>query len=372
MLQRLVHLLPPGIRDFLRRIPVLVRFYQWLRRGRLVRERFVFAALTLLTIGVGLAAEFSSALFPAGALVLLVFAGGLLLRMRALSGLLAIVAGVLTYVAIRLGPGRVGPGVVATILITAMLALVLSRTRQQIGVQGLRGEYMLLELRDRLRKHGEIPRLPTGWDSQVVLQQAGGSSFGGDFVVSYSDGKMLEIALVDVSGKGVDAGTRALMLSGAFGGLLGSVPSDRFLPSCNAYLHRQRWDEGFVTAVHLMIDLTTGEYTVESAGHPPAVQFDAGSGTWRVSSAHGVVLGVVPDLRCEPDTGVLRPGDAMLLYTDGLVEQPGRDLDAGIDRLLGEAERLVSDGFRTGAREIVQTMAKARDDDCALVLIWRS
>jgi len=74
-----------------------------------------------------------------------------------------------------------------------------------------------------------------------VLLQAGGSSFGGDFVVSESDGKTLEVALVDVSGKGVDAGTRALMLSGAFGGLLGSVQPDRFLPACNLYLQRQRW-----------------------------------------------------------------------------------------------------------------------------------
>lgn len=372
MLQRLVHLMPPGMRSFLRRIPVLVRVYQWLRRGRLARDRAIFSALALLALGIGFAATVSSALFPAAALTLTVLAGGLLLRMRALTALLVIVAGVLIYDAVRLGPGRVGPGVIATIGITALLALVLSRTRQQIGVQGLRGEYMLLELRDRLRKHGEIPKLPSGWDSQVVLQQAGGSSFGGDFVVSYCDGKTLELALVDVSGKGVDAGTRALMLSGAFGGLLGSVPSDRFLPSCNAYLHRQRWDEGFVTAVHLVIDLTTGEYTVESAGHPPAVQFDAGSGTWRVSTAQGVVLGVVPELRSEPDTGLLRPGDAMLLYTDGLVELPGRDLDAGIDRLLGEAESLVPQGFRKGAKEIVQTMAAARDDDCALVLIWRS
>jgi serine phosphatase RsbU (regulator of sigma subunit) len=176
-------------------------------------------------------------------------------------------------------------------------------------------------------------------------------------VVSVCDGKTLEVALVDVSGKGVDAGTRALMLSGAFGGLLGSVEPDRFLPACNDYLHRQRWDEGFVTAVHLVIDLTTGEYIVESAGHPPAVQFDAGSGTWQVSSAKGVVLGVVPELRCEPESG--------------LVEAPGRDLDAGIDRLLGATERLVPNGFGQGAEELVAEMAASRDDDCALVLIWR-
>src|SRR5690606_35571299 len=109
-----------------------------------------------------------------------------------------------------------------------------------------------------------------------------------------------------------------------------------------------------------------------SAGHPPAVQFDASSGEWRVGSAKGVVLGVVPDLRCIPERGKLRPGDALLRYTDGLVESPGSDLDGGIDRLLGEAERLVPQGFGRGARELVETLAAARDDDFALVLIWRT
>lgn len=84
------------------------------------------------------------------------------------------------------------------------------------------------------------------------------------------------------------------------------------------------------------------------------------------------MLGVVPDLNCVPERGQLRPGDALLLYTDGLVESPGSDLDAGIDRLLGEAERLVPQGFGSGARELVETMAATRDDDCALVLIWRT
>ena len=81
----------------------------------------------------------------------------------------------------------------------------------------------MIELRDRIRAQGTLPELGDGWGSTVVLRPAGGSSFGGDFVVSYSDGKSLEVALVDVSGKGMDAATRALLLSGAFGGVLGSV-----------------------------------------------------------------------------------------------------------------------------------------------------
>ncbi|MFB4307110.1 PP2C family protein-serine/threonine phosphatase [Actinomadura sp. GTD37] len=372
MLQRLVQLLPPRVRAVLRRIPLLVALYRWARQGKLTRERYVFAVLAVLAIAIGLATTSESrGLAPSGALVLVVLGGGLLLKVRSLVALLGVVVAMTAYNAWQ-DVAAIGPGMIATLTITAVLALTLARTRQQLGVQGLRGDSMLLELRDRLRRQGEMPELPDGWESQVVMLQAGGSSFGGDFVVSSFDGDSLEVALVDVSGKGTDAGTRALMLSGAFGGLLGSIQTDRFLPACNVYLQRQRWDEGFVTAVHVVVDLKTGEFTVESAGHPPAVQFDASSGEWRVSSAKGVVLGVVPDLNCVPERGTLRPGDALLLYTDGLVESPGSDLDAGIDRLLGEAERLVPQGFGRGARELVETMAATRDDDCALVLIWRT
>ncbi len=371
MLTRLVHLLPPRVRVFLRRIPFLVGLYRWARRGHLTRDRNALIALIIVTVALAISAPASQTWFSPSAVVLTVLAGGLILRMRSLGVLLGVVAAALVYDAFAVGFRKVGPGVIATIVVTAILATVLARSRQQLGVPGLRGEQMLLELRDRLRRQGEMPALPKGWDAKVVLLQAGGSSFGGDFVVSVCDGKTLEVALVDVSGKGVDAGTRALMLSGAFGGLLGSVEPERFLPACNDYLHRQRWDEGFVTAVHLVIDLASGEYVVESAGHPPAVQFDGGSGTWQVSAAKGIVLGVVPQMSTEPEHGTLRRGDALMFYTDGLVEAPGRDLDAGIDRLVGEAERLIPSGFREGAEELVAEMAASRDDDCALVLIWR-
>ncbi|POM27755.1 Phosphoserine phosphatase RsbU [Actinomadura rubteroloni] len=373
MLQRLVRHLPLRIRTLLRRVPLLVRLYRWTRQGKLTRERYVFVALAFLVLAVGLGGD-SQERAASGALVLIVLGGGLLLKIRTVVALLGVVAAVIAYNAYDAwDDGRgLGLGVIATLSITALLALTLARTRQQLGVQGLRGDSMLLELRDRLRRQGEMPRLPAGWDAQVVLLQAGGSSFGGDFVVSARDGDRLEVALVDVSGKGTDAGTRALMLSGAFGGLLGSVQPEGFLPACNRYLHRQGWDEGFVTAVHVEIDLSTGAYTVESAGHPPAVQFDASSGEWQVSPAKGVVLGVVPEMDCVPDHGTLMPGDALLLYTDGLVESPGSDLDAGIEHLLGQAERLVPEGFARGARELVETVAAARDDDCALVVIWRT
>ena len=346
-----------------------------LTRQFITRNRRLAFVLSLVTIVIAIASvHLSEWWFSPGVMILPILAGGLLLWPRALRIFFVFAAGALIY---DIVDGKAGIGIVATIVLTAIFADVLARTREKLGVQGLRGDRMLLELRDRIRAQGKLPELGDGWGSSLVLKPAGGSSFGGDFVVSFSDGKILEVALVDVSGKGIDAGTRALLLSGAFGGLLGSVPREEFLPACNAYMRRGGANEGFVTAVHLWLDLTSGEYVISSAGHPPAVHYDGASGRWQLTRAHGIVLGVVPDLRgaaSEAERGVLQRGDAIMLYTDGLVESPGRDIDAGTDRLLGEAERRLTRDFRTGAPALVTAMQQqiGSGDDCALVLIWRS
>jgi hypothetical protein len=348
-----------------------------LRRQFITRNRRMAFALCGVTVAIAAAAvHVSEWWFSPGVMILPILAGGLLLWPRALRIYFVVVAAAVGY---DLANGKAGAGIVATIVLTALFADVLARTRKELGVQGLRGDQMLVDLRDRIRAQGRLPELGKGWDSAVVLKPAGGSSFGGDFVVSARDGdrKTVEVALVDVSGKGMDAGTRALLLSGAFGGLLGSVPREQFLPACNAYMRRGSGSEGFVTAVHLSLDLTSGEYVIDSAGHPPAVHYDGSNGRWRLTQAHGIVLGVVADLAAVStgsERGVLQRGDALMLYTDGMVESPGRDIDAGTDRLLGEAERMVATGFKTGAPALVAAMQREMGgaDDCALVLIWRT
>jgi Stage II sporulation protein E (SpoIIE) len=346
-----------------------------LTRQFITRNRRMAFVLSVVTIAIAVAAVHVSAWwFSPGVMILPILAGGLLLWPRALRIYFGFAAVALLYDVLE---GKAGVGIIATIVLTAVFADVLARTREKLGVQGLRGDRMLLELRDRIRAQGKLPELGEGWGSSLVLKPAGGSSFGGDFVVSFSDGKMLEVALVDVSGKGIDAGTRALLLSGAFGGLLGSVPREEFLPACNAYMRRGAATEGFVTAVHLSLDLASGEYVVSSAGHPPAAHYDGATGRWRLTQAHGIVLGVLPDLHgaaTQSERGVLQRGDALMLYTDGLVEAPGRDIDVGTDRLLGEAERMLTTGFRTGAPALVAAMQReiGGSDDCALVLLWRT
>ena len=326
------------------------------------------AVCGVLTTTVGLQAV------PVTALGIPVVLGAFLLDRPALQLLLAATAVAVIVELSDVGwhAARVGSVVVLGIL--GVIAVELARDRERLGLSVGRGESMLLELRDKLQIQGELPQLPAGWHADVSQRSAGGSTFGGDFIVSTlaDGGKRLELAIVDVSGKGLDAGTRALLLSGALGGLLGAVAPERFLTAANHYLLRQEWDEGFATALHVTIDLQTGHYRLTNAGHPPAVHYAGGSGRWQPIELGGTVLGLIPDITPGVAEGQIQPHDALLLYTDGLVEVPGRDLAVGTDRLLGAAESLIPRGFAGGADALVDKVAPDAQDDRAVVLLWRS
>ncbi|MFH8615467.1 PP2C family protein-serine/threonine phosphatase [Streptomyces sp. NPDC017979] len=334
----------------------------------------LFLTVPLLTWGTTWNSEWIS---PA-ALVLPIVAGALLLRPASLLGLYAACAAGLIVETFTLGPyadgpARVTPGTVLVVASCGFFGLLIAQFRARVGVPWRRGGTMLFDLRERIRVQSALPRLPKGWHREMALRPAGGQSFSGDFVVAArtNGGRTLEVVLTDVSGKGMDAASRALLLSGAFGGLLGSLPPHGFLPAANGYLLRQDWDEGFATSIHLVLDLDSGDYELFSAGHLPALQLNAGSGLWEEKGAEGPLLGVYEGAQFDPVKGALRPGDVLMLFTDGLVEASDRDLSEGMDRLTGEADRYVHSGFEGAAWHLIEAVAKDVNDDRALLLLCR-
>ena len=344
-------------------------------RGRLAhfRQPALTLGLMVLTVVAGALISQWPMQVPWGAFNPIAVIAGLFLAPRALlvlDAFLLLVAGWVGLVGEPGKPAFLGAYMVLVMVMVVMLWVATSRAR--LGVQGNLGETMLVDLRDRLRKQGELPVLPPDWGAELSVLSAYGDSFSGDFLVTSRHSDVLELALVDVSGKGMAAGTRSLLLSGAFGGLLGSLPVEEFLPAANSYLMRQHWDEGFATAAHAMIDLETGEFSLGSAGHPPAVRFSAGSGRWEVLEGdEGPVLGVTSRLAFMRMRGQLGRGDALLLYTDGVIETRNRDLRDGIDRMLGTAERMIGQGFEGMAAKMCAAARAGETDDRAAVLIWR-
>ncbi|QIY55539.1 serine/threonine-protein phosphatase [Streptomyces sp. RPA4-5] len=341
-------------------------------------DRFALAALLIAIPAIAAGTLWWPEWIAPTALVLPVIAGGLLLRPANLLVLYGASATALVVESALFGPydegpERITPGTVLVVAAVGLFGLLIAQFRSRVGVPWRRGGTMLFDLRERIRVQSKLPKLPQGWHHEMALRPAGGQSFSGDFVVASRThgGTILEVVLTDVSGKGMDAASRALLLSGAFGGLLGSLPPHGFLPAANGYLLRQDWDEGFATSIHLVLDLESGDYELLSAGHLPALQLSAGTGRWEEKAGDGPLLGVYDGAQFHPVKGTLRTGDVLMLFTDGLVEAADRDIAEGIDRLTGEADRYVTGGFAGAAWHLIEAVAKDVNDDRALLLICR-
>lgn len=355
------------------------------------RTRFV-AAVAAAAVGF-LVSAFSPSNFKVAATEAMVLVlSALALRALALVLLSAIVvAGVALAVAFLGDRAQLSLSGALLLLAVAVVNVVHAVRRDRLGLGRTSAESVIGQVRRRLRVQGEVPSLPDGWHVDVQQLAADGAAIAGDFVssrVHHVDGSaVLDIALVDVSGKGIEAGSRALLLSGAVGGLLGSVPPEEFLSEVNSYLNRQRWVSGFATCVYVRVDLATGAFTALTAGHPPPLTRSA-DGTWSVAESRGTLLGVVPSLRGVAATGRIGEGDLLVLITDGVIEDRIATLEEGNERLRTSADRYLAarraasrraggQGVRTDAayglaQRLVETVPTRNDDDRAVAVIWRA
>jgi hypothetical protein len=312
---------------------------------------------------------------PPSSLVFPVLIGGVLLNRNRQLLLFAAVLGALAVDAALRRPGGVTVGTTIVVVLLALTVLFTSRIRIRLGLRGHRAEMLLLELRDRLQPDAAPAADVSGWSSTHALVPAGGARFSGDFLISCApEFPGVHVALVDVSGKGSRAAGRALQLSGALCALLDAVPADGFLEAANDYVILRGWEENFATAIHASLDPETGRFEVYNAGHHPAARWRQRERRWELLAAGGPALGLLPGEQYLPSEGELAAGDALLLFTDGLIERPGQSLETGTDRLLAATERLLDEEWvlsATAGERLVRSVAPQGGDDRAVLLLRR-
>jgi Stage II sporulation protein E (SpoIIE) len=260
--------------------------------------------------------------------------------------------------------------VALALYVVAAALVVYQASRQRSGLPVPLSEALLTDLRDRLQRQGRVPDLPGGWHSQTAMIASHGVHYAGDFLVAdlSDDGQHLEVILVDVCGKGISAGPAALQFAGALGGLIGALPPVDLFRAANDFLLRQREDEQFATAVHLIVDLEEGTYEITSAGHPPALRYDLPTDEWLIDNARGTALGVLKNPELHRTAGRLFPGEALMFYTDGVVESRTTHLDVGIAWLQRIARDAVSGGFPGAANRVIRQVDRGDDDRAVLIL----
>jgi hypothetical protein len=342
------------------------------RTGSRASQAFLLGLLTAmvaLTTLLGLVVDVA---VPVAMWFLFLMVGTMMLRFVPLLLLVAVLVGVVWWTSLADG---LQPASRASALVIFALAVVLAlyqSSRQRSGLPMALSEAVLTELRDRLQRQGRVPVLPVGWRSESATLTANGPSYAGDFLVAdLRDDRWLEMALVDVVGKGTSVGPQALQFAGALGGLIGALPPAQLMEAANRFLLRQESDESLATAVHVKVDLVTGDYTITSAGHPPALHWLLGQRGWAIDNARGMALGIIEDADFTPSKGRLRPGEALMFYTDGVIEGADKDLDRGIEWLRDAALHAVdARGFSGLPRRVLKRVPRS-DDDRAILVIER-
>lgn len=198
-----------------------------------------------------------------------------------------------------------------------------------------------------------------------------GVDVGGDFfdVAPLPDGR-LALAVGDVVGHDLTAAATMGQLRSVYRALLagGRGPAgvvDQIQASWEV-LGLQR----MATALLAGLDPADGTLRMASAGHLPPVLLHAGQA--RLLDVPPARMLGAPPTEAQEWSGILPPGGTLVLYTDGLVEHPGSDLDAGLDRLLQAVERSAGCPPESFCHELLTSLtAGHRADDIALLVVRR-
>jgi GAF domain-containing protein len=198
---------------------------------------------------------------------------------------------------------------------------------------------------------------------------------GGDVYdfMELPDGR-LALALGDVTGHGIEAAADMAMAKFVFRSLARehTEPSD-FLQSANDVVVGEIAPGKFITMAYVVVDPATGTVSAAGAGHPPP-RIVRGDGTVTSLDTSGIVLGVDAGQSYEEVHEALAPNDAVVLYTDGVIEAR-RDGElygnARLDKLLSERVALPPAQLAQAVLDDCRAFARELADDCAIVVVRR-
>jgi phosphoserine phosphatase RsbU/P len=224
----------------------------------------------------------------------------------------------------------------------------------------------------------EVPRI-TGLE--IAARYLPMSAVAGDFYDFFAlEENQLGVLVADVTGHGVPAAIIASMLKVAFAGQNERAQSPELVLAGLNQALSGKFEDHFVTAAYLYLDLDAKIVRYAGAGHPPLLRSSRLNGEVSSVEQNGVVLGMFPEAVYTSIEIPLQPGDRYLLYTDGLLESANAQAEEfGLSRcaqFLGAhsqlsagalADELLSEIARWSARSSV----RLQEDDITLIVIDR-
>lgn len=183
------------------------------------------------------------------------------------------------------------------------------------------------------------------------------------------DGDIL-VGLGDAAGHGLDAVSEMCELRHGARALAAVEPSPAALLSdLNRRLAAP--DAGYATAVYGRLDLATGLLRWASAGHVPPLHLHADGRVDVLAHAARPPLGVPTNQPPVEQRLVLRAGETLVLYSDGVVERRDQPIDDSIERLVATVARNAGSGVEPLADAIIAAHCSQPIDDSCLLLVRR-
>jgi serine phosphatase RsbU (regulator of sigma subunit) len=241
-------------------------------------------------------------------------------------------------------------------------------TEASLAAELARERLIVLELQRAILPLHDTPFDLPGLRTVVrYLPASSASRVGGDwYITAEMPGGHVLLAIGDVGGHGLEAAAGMARLRGALAGLaITGAPPDRLL----GWLNDLVWHvspEHTASVIAGYFDPHQRLLTWAQAGHPPPVLV---RGAWAlpIEPPAGILLGAGKS-PYEVSKLWLRPGDLLLLYSDGLVERRDRSIDEGVTRLVS-AVRGSDDPERLVAVALDALGPAHTDDDTCLVAL---
>ncbi|MBP7583530.1 MAG: SpoIIE family protein phosphatase [Spirochaetes bacterium] len=154
----------------------------------------------------------------------------------------------------------------------------------------------------------------------IPMQRVGGDFYGFHAV----DSKRMGVLLTDVSGHGIPSAMISSMIRLSFD-LAAEHAHDpsRLLEALNAMLI-EKIEKNFITASYCYLDLEQMKLCSGNAGHPSLYIWNNDGGRLVEIRPRGMFLGRFTDIQCVTEETDIRPGDKIVIYTDGITEAMNR------------------------------------------------
>jgi PAS domain S-box-containing protein len=205
-------------------------------------------------------------------------------------------------------------------------------------------EHRIAETLQRSLLPDRLPDLPGLEVAARYLPAASEAEVGGDWydVIPIAGGAV-GLVMGDVAGKGLAGASMVGRLRSALRAYaLEGHDAGRVVERLNRLLWTEAEESQMATMLYVIVDPAASTVRWVNAGHPPPLLIAKGEVGFLQGDA-SVPLGVLPFPTYEEVVSPMDPGDALLLYTDGLVERPGEHLDDGLAQLAARVREAPED-----------------------------